>query len=109
MIYICENWQCEKFGEEDYHASFTLGMFNGKWSTKENPCPKCGHERKEINPAAEIPISEKNIEAARYSNSSPADRAEILKKRSHEHFKKEIEPHKKHRLNEAVKTFQNPV
>ena len=61
-------------------------MVNGELQSNNAPCPRCGQIRKEINPNRDIPISEKNIEIAKYSSASPEQRREILKKRSHDHF-----------------------
>lgn len=107
MKFICENPDCPKFGIADEYFTNTYRVVNGRLQSNNAPCPKCGQVRKEINPAADIPIKDKNIQAAKYSSASKEDKREILKKRSHEHFKKEIEPFKEHQLHQAVKNFKD--
>lgn len=105
MKFVCENPDCIKFGIEDEYFTNTYKSIDGKMVSNNAPCPKCGKIRREINENANIPISEKNISIAEYSSLSPEDKKTVLKKRSHEHYKKEIKPLKEHKIQEAVKQF----
>lgn len=105
MKFVCENPECPKFGIEEEYLENTFKMVDGKFISNNAICPTCGKIRKEID-GKEIPISEKNISIGKYSNASSEQRREILKKRSHEHFEKEIKPFKEHRLQEAMKQFK---
>lgn len=106
MKYICENPECSHYGEvfEFTHTKFFFKK--GELVSEHLECPYCGKDRKEINPNEEIPLSEKEIGYAAYSSASPQDKREMLKKRSHDHFMKEVKPYKEHVLHETVKNFQ---
>lgn len=106
MKYVCENPECEKFGVEESFVSETYVMRDGRMVGKNSACPRCGNPRKEINPNERIPIGEKNISLATYTMASPEGRREILKKRSHEHFEKEIRPAKEEKLRKTVEAFK---
>lgn len=103
MKYICINPDCEKYQQEEYLVSETFYFRNGKMVGAHCCCPKCGKERQEIkNPDADIPLSQKNIAINNMGSMSMEQRREILKKRSHEHFKKEIKERKDGLINAAV-------
>ncbi len=106
MKFVCRNEQCEKFGIEEEYLSNTYKVINGKLQSNNAPCPCCGEIREEINPYKDIPLSEKNIDIAKYSSASPQAQREMLKKRSHDHYEKEIKPFKEHQLHETVKNFK---
>lgn len=106
MKFVCINQECEKYGIEDEYLSNTYKVIEGKLVSNNAPCPCCGKLREEINPNKDIPLSEKNIEIGKYTSASPQDRKEMLKKRSHDHFEKEIKPFKEHQLHESVKQFK---
>jgi len=106
MKFVCENPDCPKFGIEDEYLSNTYKVINGKLQSNNAPCPCCGQVREEINPNKDIPLSEKNIDIAKYSSASPQDKRAMLKKRSHDHYEKEIKPFKEHQLHETVKQFK---
>lgn len=106
MKFVCKNPNCKKYGVEDEYLSNTFKIVNGHLQSNNAPCPCCGEIREEINPYKDIPLSEKNIEIGKYSSASPEDKREMLKKRSHDHFEKEIKPFKEHQLHETVKQFK---
>ena len=106
MKFICENPDCSKFGIEDEYITTTFRIVDGHLQSKDAPCPSCGQIRREINPYKDIPLSEKNIEIGKYSSASPEAKRAMLKKRSHDHYEKEIKPFKEHQLHEAVKNFK---
>lgn len=107
MKFVCKNPNCKKYGVEDEYLSNTFKIVNGHLQSNNAPCPCCGEIREEINPYKDIPLSEKNIEIGKYSSASPEDKREMLKKRSHDHFEKEIKPFKEHQLHETVKQFKD--
>ena len=106
MKFVCRNEQCERYGVEDEYFSNSYKVIGGKLVSNNAPCPCCGEIREEINPYKDSPLSEKNIEIGKYSSASPEDKREMLKKRSHDHFEKEIKPFKEHQLHETVKQFK---
>lgn len=106
MKFVCRNERCEKFGIEEEYLSNTYKVINGKLQSHNAPCPCCGEIREEINPYKDIPLSEKNIDIAKYSSASPQAQREMLKKRSHDHYEKEIKPFKEHQLHETVNNFK---
>lgn len=106
MKFVCRNEQCEKYGVEDEYFSNSYKVIGGKLVSNNAPCPCCGEIREEINPYKDVPLSEKNIEIGKYSSASPEDKRAMLKKRSHDHFEKEIKPFKEHQLHETVKQFK---
>lgn len=107
MKFVCENKDCEKYGIEDEYVRTTYKMIDGHLVSENAPCPCCGKLRKEINEAANIPISEKNLMYGEYSSASPEQKRAMLKKRSHEHFEKHIKESKEEKINAAVKAFKN--
>ena len=107
--FICRNPECPKFGIEDEYTSNVYRMVDGHLVSNNAPCPSCGQIREENNPAEKIPLSAKNIDIGRYTMASPEERKEMLKRRSHEHYEKEIKPFKEHKLYEASKQFKDAV
>ena len=102
MKFICRNENCERCGVEDEYSSVTYKVVNGHLQATVAPCPKCGEIREEINPNANIPLSEKNIEVGKYGSASKEQKQEMLKKRSHDHYEKKVKPFKEHQLHEAM-------
>lgn len=102
MKFICKNEQCERYGIEDEYLSNTYKIIGGKLVSNNAPCPCCGEIREEINPNANIPLSDKNIEIGKYASASKEQKTEMLKKRSHDHFEKKVKPFKEHQMNEAM-------
>lgn len=105
--FICKNEECKRKGVEDEYYSNTYRIVNGHLQSNNAPCPCCGQIREEINPNKDIPLSQKNIDIAKYSSASPEDKRAMLKKRSHDHYEKEIKPFKEHQLHETVKQFKD--
>lgn len=103
--FICRNENCRKFGQVDEYFSNKYKLVDGKFVSNNAPCPCCGEIREEVDES--IPLSQKDIFVAKYSSLSPEDKREVLKKRSHDHYEKEIKPFKEHQLNEVVKQFNS--
>lgn len=104
--FICKNKDCKKFGVEDEYTSLTYKFINGALQATVAPCPCCGEIREEINPNEDIPLSDKNISIGKYASASKEEKTEMLKKRSHDHYQKQVKPFKDHQLNEAMKQMK---
>lgn len=105
--FFCRNSECDKFGVEEEYLSNSYRYVAGVGLQSNNaPCPSCGKIREEVDKNRDIPLSEKNIDVARYSSASPQQRKEILKKRSHDHYEKHVKPEKEHRLHETIRSFR---
>ena len=102
MRYVCRNEECPKCGVEEYLSTEHFKMKDGHLVGEHAACPACGYERVEVNPNDNIPLSEKNIYAGRYSSASAEEKREILKKRSHDHFNKEVKERKDYLMNKAM-------
>lgn len=105
MKFVCRNKECSNYNVEYNYLSNTYKYVNGVLLSNHAECPKCGCTREEIN-TDDVPLSEKNIDLLRFDMCTPEQRKDILKKRSHEHFKKEIEPYKQEKINQAVNNFK---
>ena len=106
MKFICKNENCERYGVEDDYTTVRYKLVDGHLQADCINCPYCGQLREEVNANTNIPLSEKNISIGIYSSASPEQRREMLKKRSHEHFEKEIKPFKEHQLHETINKFK---
>ena len=102
MKYICLNEECTHFNLEDEYVSESYVFKNGELIGKHMICPHCGKPRKEVNLAMQIPLSEKNVYVNRFDGASKEQKIEMLKKRSHEHFNKEVKERKDGLLNQAM-------
>ena len=102
MKYVCENPECSKFNVEEYYVSETFKYQDGRLVGTNAVCPSCGQERKEVNPNKDVPLSEKNIGVNLFQGLSTEQKREALRKRSHQHFKKEIKERKDGMLNQAM-------
>ena len=107
MKFICNNEKCSRKGVEDEYLKNLYKVINGKLVSDNAPCPECGEIREEIDTNSRIPLSKKNIGMGKYSSSSPEQQREMLKKRSHEHYKKAVEPFKQHQLHTAMENMKN--
>lgn len=106
MKFVCKNKNCERYGIEDDYATMTYKFINGHLQADCIICPCCGEMREEINENEKIPFSNKNINIGTYTNASPEQRKEMLKRRSHEHFERKIKPFKEHKLHETINKFK---
>jgi len=107
MKFQCINSECEDYLKVDDYFNNTLKLIEGKLVSNNAPCPKCNKLRDDVTGNDKIPISEKNISMGEYSSMNPQQQKEVLKKRSHEHFKKEIKPFKEHQMNAAMSEMRN--
>ena len=101
--YECENKECTCYGVKDAVTRETFKYVAGEGLVGEHRnCPVCGKPRKYVNPDADIPLSEKNVSIGRYSSASAEQKQEMLKKRSHKHFEKNIKERKDYLMNKAI-------
>lgn len=105
MKFVCDNPECSLCGIVDDEWDNTYKLIDGELISDKAPCPRCGVRRREI--PDDVPLSEKNINIGSFTMASPEQRREILKKRSHDHYEKEIKPFKEHQLHEAVSAFKS--
>lgn len=105
MKFICKNLDCEGVNKEEEFYNNSKKFIDGALVSVNAPCPICGQMREEVG--NNTPLSQKNIAVGKYSSASPEDRKKMLQQRAHNHFKKEVEPYKKHRLDEAVTQFSS--
>lgn len=107
MEYICNNQQCPNYGKKEHLSSETYKYRDGRLVGEHSQCPKCGVEREEINPNKNVPPSKKNIGIGLFAGMSKEQKQEVLKKRSHEHFKKNVEERKEGLMNRAISEMLN--
>ena len=103
MKFICRNSQCHDCGVVYDYPKNTYKMVNGRLLSNNAICPKCGHIRDEVNDGD---VDLKSLSVGKYSSASLDDKRDMLKKRSHDHFNKEIKEYKDHQLNEAMGQFK---
>lgn len=106
MKCVCKNKDCKRYGKVDFYPTTTYRLVNGELVSDDIRCPSCGEVREEINDNAKIPLSEKNVGIGQYTMASPDEKREMLKRRSHEHFEKEVKPFKEYQINEAMRQFK---
>lgn len=107
MEYICQNPDCPKYGKKEYLYHEIFKYQNGELVGEHAICSSCGKIRKKISEGENIPLSEKNISIGRFASSSPEQKREMLKKRSHEDYEKHIKERKDGLLNQAISEMRN--
>lgn len=106
MQYICHNAACSECGKPDSVGEETFVLRGSRIVGKHAACPVCGQEREFVTASQEIPLSQKNFHIGQYTNASPEERRAMLKKRSHEHYEKEVRPVKEEKVRKAVEAFR---
>jgi hypothetical protein len=96
MEFVCKNPECPRYDQRDYYSSVSFVMRDGQPYCKQSPCPHCGHIREEV--PKEAPADLSGIYFGRFRAMSKEQKQESLKRRSHEHFKKEIAPERAAKL-----------
>ena len=96
MEFVCKNPECPRFDQRDYYSSVSLVLRDGQTFCKQSPCPACGREREEIK--KETPADLKCVYFGRFRAMSKEQKQESLKRRSHEHYKKQIAPERRAKL-----------
>lgn len=89
MEFICTNPECPRHGRPDYYAHVSVVIRDGEPYTLQAPCPSCHQIRQEVRKEAPDP---RNIYVGKFRSLSKEQKQESLKKRAHEHYKKEIAP-----------------
>ena len=105
--FICQNPDCPRFGLKEEHLTNNYKFKDGEFQSDNAPCPECGEIREEEDLNVNVPLSEKNVEIGKNSSASPDQKRDILKKRSHDHYEREIKPLKEYKVQETVKKFKN--
>ena len=96
MEFVCKNPECPRFNQRDYYSSVSLVLRDGHTFCKQSPCPACGRVREEIK--KETPTDLKGVYFGRFRAMSKEQKQESLKRRSHEHYKKQIAPERRAKL-----------
>ena len=104
---LCKSADCRNEKKKDYYSSEVYKYINDSLLGEHQRCPKCGEMRKEINPANNVPLSEKNIGINLFDGMSKDRKIEVLKKRSHEHFQSKLKERKDELLNKAMTEMKN--
>lgn len=104
MKYVCKNPDCVDFGKEKEFFKTTTKFVGGELICSQSICGKCNKTMEDIT--VQIPLSEKNIYVAKIASMSKEGKVEVLKKRSKEHFKKEVKERKEHLMNSAIKEMK---
>lgn len=107
MKFVCKNEHCSRYGIEDDYVSATYKLLNDKLVASCAPCLECGQLRDEINDNELIPIDQKGVSIGTYASASPEQRREMLKKRAHDHYEKDVKPYKEHQLHKLVDDFKS--
>jgi len=97
---MCTNPECCNFAVEKEVLTHTHVIRDGRSFCPETVCRKCGAEGKDLTPF--VPISKKNFVIGEIASMSKEKKVEVLKKRSHDHFKKNIAEKKDSLIKRAV-------
>lgn len=107
MEYICENSSCPDFNKKDYFSFESYSFRKGVGMVGKNAnCPKCGKIRREINPNAEVPLSEKSIGFNFFNGMTLEQKKAMLKQRSHDDYLKHTKDKRESLLNQAQSEFK---
>lgn len=104
MKFVCNNSECCDCSVVYDYPKNTYKMINGRLLSNNAVCPKCGNIRDEV--ADDNKVDLKSLNIGKYSSSSLEEKRNMLKKRSHDHFNKEIKEYKNHQLNEVMNQFK---
>lgn len=97
--YVCENKDCNNFGNEVSFTSISYVMRNGKLVPKETlTCPVCGQVLSEVKVVESGPI---NVQFNRFNSLSPQDKKAWIMKRNEQVKKKDAEL-KEHYTNKVL-------
>lgn len=107
MEYICENPNCSEYKKTEFFSSERYIFRNGEFVGEHAICPCCRKERECVDDNAKIPLSEKHTGIMLFNSKSKDEKREILRKRSHEHFQKEIKERKDGLMNKAMSEMKN--
>lgn len=108
MEYICQNPNCKAYNKPEYLNEETYRYIDGEVIGAHAACPDCGQKRKRYNKNENMPLSEKGaVSILRFNSASTEDKREILRKRSREHFQKEVKEKKDHLMNKAMTEMKN--
>lgn len=103
MNYICENPSCEGYNKTvvvQWDGSNALDLKN------KTTCPHCNQKMKSID-STKTRVSIHNVATSKLSTMSIIDRKQMLKKRSDDHYKKNIKDKKEYMDNQFIKQAKN--
>ena len=108
MEYICQNPDCKAYNKPEYLNKEMYRYIDGELTGEHATCPYCGQKRKHHDENEAVPLSEKGATSIlSFNSASTEDKREILRKRSHEHFQKEVKEKKDHLMNKAMTEMKN--
>lgn len=107
MWYQCNNLECKNYGKREEYLNENYFYRSGRLVGEHSQCPICAVEREEINPNKDVPLSEKSVGIGLFNSMSKEQRQELLKKRSHEHYKKNVEERSHDLMNRAMTEMRN--
>jgi len=106
MKFECSNPDCERLGNvvEEVKVVF---VYEGTESLPKLFCYKCGKRMTNITEI--LPLSDKNIQFGAIASMSKEDKVKVLRKRTHNHFNKEIRDRKEGLMGQAIKEMKRGV
>lgn len=104
MEFTCRNKNCERFNQEESCYKVVTVYGSDGPVCKQQPCPKCGEMRE--NTTEIIPLSQKHIGVLKIPSMTKEQKTAMLKKRSHEHYVKEIKESANFKLGSAMKEMR---
>lgn len=108
MRYVCRNAECPQCGIEETLHKESYKYVSGQGLVGEHrDCPHCGKPREELNPNADVPLSEKNVTVNFFDGMSKEQKREVLRKRAHDHFNRSIKERKDGLVNQAISEMKN--
>ena len=108
MKYVCSNESCPNFGVTEELHKESYKFVSGQGLVGEHcDCPICGKPREEINPNAEVPLSEKQVTMNFFNGMSKEQKRELLRKRSHDHYESKIKERKDGLIQQAIGEMNN--
>lgn len=104
----CTNTKCAHFDKVDHEYSITISYSkNGEKFCAQQVCPYCGQMREDVTEV--IPPAKKNIQMGRYTSMSKDQKTDVLKKRSHEHYNKELKEQSEFKMQSAMKEMREKL
>lgn len=106
MEFKCINPECEDFDKIEFisKVSYKYDSESKSYVSSQQLCLKCKQMR--VNLSSDMPLSEKQIGVLKIPSMTKPEKTAMLKKRSHEHYKKNIEESAKDKLGRAMKEMR---
>lgn len=97
----CQNPSCSRYMQVDTISKAVYVFRDGKLVMKDSECSECGQPRVDITEREDVDFA--RITVGKVGSMNRDQRAEILKKRASDHYKREIKPYKDHINHETAK------